>query len=82
MDNVSSHSETLQTLVPNVTVEFLPANTTSLIQPMDQSVISTFKANYLKLVMQAMLKNVNQQCLNLESNFKVKQFWKSFSILD
>ena len=27
-------------------------------------------------------KNVNQQCHNLESNFRVKQFWKRFSILD
>ena len=44
--------------------------------------MSTFKANYLKLVMQVMIKNVNQQCHNLESNFKVEQFWKSFSILD
>ena len=82
LDNVGSHSVTIQTLVPNVTVEFLPANTTSLIQPMDQSVISTFKANYLKLVMQSMLRNINQQCQNKESTFKVKQFWKSFTILD
>ena len=82
LDNVSSHSETLQTLVPNVVVEFLPANTTSLIQPMDQTVIATFKAHYLKLVMERMLKDIDQQCHNIESTFKVKEFWKHFSILD
>ena len=33
---------------PNVKVEFLPPNTTSLIQPMNQGVIATFKALYKK----------------------------------
>lgn len=53
MDNAKCHPETLQTLDPNVQVMFLPPNTTSLIQPFQNSLypqnrnkspISMFKA--------------------------------------
>lgn len=60
MDNSPSHPTTLQTLHPDVEVMFLPPNTTSLIQPMDQTVIATFKAYYLRRVMRRMLEIVNQ----------------------
>lgn len=82
LDNVGSHDESLQTLDPNVEVMFLPPNTTSLLQPMDQSVIATFKATYLRHVMKEMLKTVNHDRQNLEPSFKVKTFWKNFNILD
>ena len=80
MDNVSSHDESLQTYHPDIQILFLPPNTTSLLQPMDQSVISTFKAYYMRRVMANMLKAVNTECQN--STFHVKKFWKDFSILD
>lgn len=82
LDNVGSHDESLQTIHPDIEVVFLPPNTTSLLQPMDQSVISTFKAYYLRRVMDRMLKAVNHECQDLESSFKVKKFWKDFNILD
>ena len=34
---------------PNVQIVFLPPNTTSLIQPMDQGVIATLKAFYRRI---------------------------------
>ncbi|XP_058799189.1 tigger transposable element-derived protein 1-like [Phymastichus coffea] len=63
---------------------FFPTNTTSLIQPMDQTVIVTFKAYYLRRVMKKMLQEVNhyRTCDGFDPTYVVKMFWKKFSILD
>ncbi|GFU95024.1 tigger transposable element-derived protein 1 [Trichonephila clavipes] len=45
VDNAASH---LQLEHPNVQLVFLPPNTTSLIQPLDQGIIATFKKYYIK----------------------------------
>ena len=47
-DNCSSHPD-LSHVNKNVKFLFLPPNTTSLIQPMDQGVIATLKALYRKI---------------------------------
>lgn len=84
LDNAPSHSETTNTMHPDVEVMFFPPNTTSLIQPMDQTVISTFKAYYLRRVIREMLKAVNRFGVNRdeESCRAVRSFWKSFTISD
>lgn len=82
LDNAAVHSNSLQTLDPNVEVIFLPPNTTSLIQPMDQSVISTFKAYYVKRVMQNIVRAMNNACENIAVSSSVQEFWKNFSIFD
>jgi hypothetical protein len=49
LDNAPGHPEnldSLRSLLPTEVV-FLPPNMTSLIQPMDQNVISNFKLYYL-----------------------------------
>ena len=46
MDNCPAHPEWLMDIHPNVQVVFLPPNTTSLLQPLDQEVIATVKARY------------------------------------
>ncbi|KAK3880659.1 hypothetical protein Pcinc_014817 [Petrolisthes cinctipes] len=46
LDNAPRHSPLLQDRYPNARVEFLPPNTTSLIQPLDQEVISVVKASF------------------------------------
>ena len=48
VDNCKAHPD-LQGVNPNVTCMYLPPNTTALIQPMDQGVISTVKAIYKKI---------------------------------
>ena len=48
LDNCSSHPD-LSHVNENVQFLFLPPNTTSLIQPMDQGVIATLKALYQKI---------------------------------
>ena len=63
---------------------FLPPNTTSLIQPLDQTVIVTFKSYYLRLSIRNMLEHVNTKCSNeneISNQSIVKNFWKQFSIL-
>lgn len=46
IDNAPGHPTDLEH--PNVKVVFLPPNTTSLIQPLDQGIIRSFKAHYMK----------------------------------
>ena len=45
LDNATSHSN-LQ--LCNVKLKFLPANTTSILQPLDQGIILAVKRNYSK----------------------------------
>ncbi len=47
VDNAPGHPSSLQHHHPNVRFIFMSPNTTSLLQPMDQGVIATFKAYYL-----------------------------------
>lgn len=62
---------------PNIKVEFLPPNTTSLLQPLDQGIISTFKAYYIKNSLQFILKSMEDK-----PNLTLPGLWKEFSILD
>ena len=50
VDNCTAHPH-IDTL-KNIRLEFLPANTTSLIQPMDQGVIKNLKTFYRKELVQ------------------------------
>ena len=61
LDGFSSHHagydllETEGIELTNVRVEFLPANTTSICQPLDQGIIRTFKAHYKRRWLQYQL---------------------------
>jgi len=46
VDNCTAHTNNL--LLKDIKVIFLPANTTSLIQPCDQGIIKAFKAHYCR----------------------------------
>ena len=67
MDNASSHmlpveaseQEGLKILeLSNITLLFLPANTTSILQPLDAGIIHAFKAHYRTLLMRWLLTEV------------------------
>lgn len=59
-----------------IKVKFLPPNTTSLIQPMDQQVTSNFKKLYTKLLFRRCFEVTNDKQLTL------RDFWKNhFNIL-
>lgn len=75
LDNAPSHPTALNDLCENVKVIYLPPNTTSIIQPMDQGVIASFKAYYLRRTFsQAIKMTTGDEAMTLA------EFWKAFNI--
>ena len=74
LDNAPSHPDDLKELHPHFKVEFLPANTTSILQPMDQGVISTFKKLYMKKCMIELMEATK------DHKNTVEEFWKSYNV--
>ncbi|XP_054746093.1 tigger transposable element-derived protein 1-like [Anastrepha obliqua] len=62
---------------PNVQFCYLPPNTTSLIQPLDQGIIATFKKYYIKRSFQYVV-----DTLDHNEDLTVIDMWKKFSIMD
>ncbi|GFV99031.1 tigger transposable element-derived protein 1 [Trichonephila clavipes] len=73
VDNAASHPQLEH---PNVQLVFLPPNTTSLIQPLDQGIVATFKKYYIKTTYKFILNKLENESLT------VKDVWKQFSIFD
>ncbi|XP_053561440.1 tigger transposable element-derived protein 1-like [Bombina bombina] len=80
VDNAPGHPRTLDELNPNIRVEFLPPNTTSLLQPMDQCVIAAFKLNYLKRTFSKCIAAIDKE--EGAGQEVLSKFWKSYNILD
>ncbi|XP_043835158.1 tigger transposable element-derived protein 1-like [Dromiciops gliroides] len=77
LDNAPGHPTTLSSLCENIKVIFLPPNTTSLLQPMNQGTIATFKAYYLrKIFEQAATKTIGNDAMSLTD------FWENYNIRD
>lgn len=75
MDNSPTHPNSqLQSEDGKITCHFLPANTTALIQPMDQGVIESMKIRYRKQFI--------QQLVIFDEEINVKDFWKRCTIKD
>ena len=74
VDNCPGHPDALRCAHENVQVEFLPKNTTSLIQPLDQGVIAVFKAKYISRNFSNLLKAID------EDGEDLKAWWKKFNI--
>ncbi|GFW40279.1 tigger transposable element-derived protein 1 [Trichonephila clavipes] len=60
VDNAASHPQLEH---PNVQLVFLPPNTTSLIQPLDQGIIATFKKYYIKTTYKFILNKLENESL-------------------
>jgi hypothetical protein len=57
LDNAPGHPASIADVDENINVMFLPPNTSSLIQPMDQGVTATFKSYYLRRTFIQMVKD-------------------------
>ena len=72
LDNATSHTHDK---LSNVTLKFLPPNTTSAIQPLDQGIIRAVKARYRKLLMVHLL-------AKMDDNLSANKLAKSITVLD
>uniref|UniRef100_UPI00358FA229 tigger transposable element-derived protein 1-like n=1 Tax=Myxine glutinosa TaxID=7769 RepID=UPI00358FA229 len=74
LHNAPGHPPFIGDLHPNIKVVFLPPNTTSLIQPMDQGAIAAFKSNYLRRTF-AMAISATK-----DDEKTLKEFWKEYNM--
>ncbi|XP_067134285.1 tigger transposable element-derived protein 1-like [Centruroides vittatus] len=74
MDCAGGHATSLH--YDGVQVEFLPPNTTFLIQPMDQRVIWAFKALYMRSTMEGLISSINEDNVV----FSLKNYWRGYNI--
>lgn len=77
VDNATSHNLCPENVPDFINLQFLPPNTTSLIQPMDQQVIANLKAKYHKYMYQQCF-----QATDGERKVTLKEFWKAYNIHD
>ncbi|KAM9486515.1 tigger transposable element-derived protein 1-like [Clarias gariepinus] len=74
LNNAPGHPQFMDDFHPSVKVVYLPQNTASLIQPMDQGVITTFKKYYLRHAFRQAVMAIDR------SETSVHQFWKDYNI--
>ncbi|XP_046389310.1 tigger transposable element-derived protein 1-like [Ischnura elegans] len=75
LDNAPGHPPHIVDLSEHIKVVFLPPNTTSIIQPMDQDVIATFKAHYVRRTFSKLIEETDGGDRRL-----VKDFWRKINI--
>lgn len=77
VDNAPGHLPFIGDFHPNIKVVFLPPDTTSLIQPMDQGVVAAIKAYYLRRTFAQAIAAIEE-----DTKTTLMQFWKNYSIYD
>ena len=94
LDSAPAHPHVLQDLHRDIKFVFLPPNTTSLLQPMDQGVIKMFKPHYLQKTWHALSMKCSVSLDELETAVQalekievelqdmVQHHWRSYTIRD
>jgi hypothetical protein len=89
LDNARVHkiSEIVRGKLKNIRLEFLPPNSTAVVQPLDQGIISLIKRRYRSLVLSTLLSIMNRPRIEGETNESFKKrtnpyLLENFSILD
>ena len=59
LDNAGCHPANLQDKYSNIKIVFLPANTTSRLQPLDLGIIANFKTHYRRLLLQYVIAKID-----------------------
>uniref|UniRef100_A0A452GJZ5 HTH CENPB-type domain-containing protein n=1 Tax=Gopherus agassizii TaxID=38772 RepID=A0A452GJZ5_9SAUR len=77
VDNAPGHPVALRFPHNDVEVVFLPPNTTSILQPLNQDMICCFKATYTRLKFSQIY-----SAMDADPNLNVMECWKSFNIAD
>ena len=81
VDNCTSHPEVVGTLDPRVIVMFLPPNTTSLIQPMDQGVIRNLKLRFHALFYDELIRHIDNTPITVTGTKPLVSFYKDVKML-
>ena len=82
LDNCSAHPKEIADYDPRVIVCFLPANTTSLIQPMDQGIIRNFKLKIFDIIYRDLIHKIDETPLSQTGENLMVNFYKNLNIYD
>ena len=66
VDNAPTHTLTEGVTFPNITIHYLPPNTTAHLQPCDAGIIHSFKAHYKRLFLKKRINNFDEEQSGIE----------------